>query len=263
MLWEELTASEFKEALEKSNRTCILPLGVIEKHGTHLPLGTDMYTARRVAEEIVKVVPVVVFPYYFFGQIAEARHCPGTIAIRPDLLYSLLEEVCSEISRNGFKKIILLDAHGGNRDFLHYFIFSTLYGKRDYAVYSIRLLPTPEGLDELRQMMGVKDLGSHAGNDETSRIMAIRPDLVKMDRIEKEGLVTYGKLNHLKETYTAVNWYADHPTHFAGDPSHACVEAGKRSIELVVEKAAAAIKIIKEDTVVGELLDEFYSKCQY
>ena len=110
MLWEELTSKEFADACEKVKGTCIVPFGVYEKHGNHLPLGTDVMVARKIAREVAKIEPAVVFPDYYFGQIAEARHVPGTIFIAPELLYGLLENVCREISRNGLKKIILLNS---------------------------------------------------------------------------------------------------------------------------------------------------------
>src|SRR5690554_4628985 len=122
MLWEELTAPEFEKAREKAKGVCVVPFGVIEKHGTHLPLGTDMIIARRVAEDLAKEEPVVLFPYYYFGQIFEARHVPGTIAVKPDLLFGLLDEVCDEIARNGFDKIVLLNSHGGNPMLIKYFM---------------------------------------------------------------------------------------------------------------------------------------------
>lgn len=260
MIWEDLTSVEFKDACVKTKGVCVLPLGVIEKHGTHLPLGTDMFHGRRIAEEVAKVEPVMIFPSYYFGQIAEARHCPGTIAINPELMYSMLEEVCNEISRNGFRKIVILDAHGGNVHFLNYFIQSTLYKKREYAVYNIRLSPDEQGYEEVDKVLEGRDSGSHGGNFETSRIMVIRPDLVKMDQVEQEGLKNYGMLNHLNDVYTAVNWYANHPTHFAGEPYHATPELGQLGIKLVTKKVVACIKAIKEDNVVAELLSEFYSK---
>jgi creatinine amidohydrolase len=261
MLWEELTAREFLEAVKISKGTCLLPIGVVEKHGQHLPLGTDMYMGRWLGEAIARIEPAVVFPYYFFGQIAEARHVPGTVSLSPSLQFSLLDEVCNEISRNGLKKVVLLDCHGGNKEFLNYFIQSTLYSKKDYAVYNVRLLPTPEGLKEIEKMLGTDDLGPHGGNSETSRIMAIRPDLVKMDRVIPEEFTAQEKLKHLKDTVTAMNWYADYPTHFAGDPSRASEAVGQRMLELVVDKVAGIVKVIKEDQVTAELLEEFYSKC--
>ena len=265
MLWEELRAGEFGAACEKAKGTCVIPIGVIEKHGDHLPLGTDMYRARMLAEEIAKLEPVVIFPYYFFGQIAEAKHCPGTIAIRPDLMYSMLEEICQEISRNGFKKIVILSTHGGNPFFVRYFAQSTLYAQRDYAVYVMEPgYGEDEGLmDEVKKILGSDHMGAHAGNLETSEIMAIRPDLVRMEISDPEGAKRRGMLKHIieKNIFTGINWYSNFPTHHAGDPSQAKAEAGEKVLNGIAKKLSKTIKAIKEDQETARLLGEFYSKC--
>lgn len=262
MLWEELTAAELAEACIKTNGTCIIPFGVIEKHGGHLPLGTDMILARKMAMDIANIEPVVIFPYYFFGQIAEARHVPGTIAIDPNLMYNILDEICREIARNGFKKIVILNSHGGNPSFIYYFVQSTLYKKKDYVVYFID--GSSSGPDEraaLAEMLGGNEPGEHGGNLETSLIMAARPELVKMNCVEQNGLRNYGMLNHLKgNAYTAMWWYAEHPTHFAGEPFHANPEIGRKVFAMMAKRFAHAIKVIKEDMTTAELQEEFFQK---
>lgn len=261
MLWEELTAGEFADACKKAKRTCLLPLGVIEKHGGHLPLGTDMFSARWFAEETAKLEPVVVFPYYMFGQIAEASHCPGTIAIKPELMYALLEEICSVISRNGLKKIVILDCHGGNEHFLRYFVQSTLYSKRDYAVYAIRPSYGEDTRKLLLEMFGTDDFGGHAGNTETSAIMHIRPDLVKGGQIEPEGAASWNRLEDIKnDAYTPMFWYADHPTHQSGNPSQASVEAGKVMHAAQIRHITKILRAIKNDETTANLINEFYDK---
>jgi len=261
MLWEELTSGEFVEARKRSHNTCLLPLGVIEKHGGHLPLGTDMFTARWLAEEVAKVEPVIVFPYYLFGQIAEASHCPGTITIKPELMFALLEEVCGAISRNGFKKIVILDCHGGNVHFLRYFVQSTLYSKRDYVVYVVQPSFGEETREKLIELFGSDDFGEHAGNTETSAIMHIRPDLVKPDQIDPEGALPWNRLEGINEhAYTPMFWYADHPTHQAGGPSSASLKAGKVMHNAQIEHIAKVVAMIKTDTMTAELVNEFYEK---
>ena len=79
--WDELTTSEWDKALDKSSRTCILPIGILEKHGPHSPLGSDLIHVRGVAARAVKQEYAVVFPDYFYGQINEARQQPGTFAL--------------------------------------------------------------------------------------------------------------------------------------------------------------------------------------
>ena len=99
MLWEELTAKEFPDCVKESEGICVLPIGVLEKHGNHLPVGTDMYTGQAVCKKAAEMEKSIVFPYYFLGQIAEARHFPGCISASHRLLMGALREMCDEICR--------------------------------------------------------------------------------------------------------------------------------------------------------------------
>jgi creatinine amidohydrolase/Fe(II)-dependent formamide hydrolase-like protein len=116
--WEELTAGDFTKAIEKSRGTCVLPFGVLEKHGPHLPLGNDLINVRYLAIHGAQQEFALVFPEYYFGQIFEAKHEPGTIAYSPRLQLELLQETTDEMSRNGCKKILILNGHGGNNHLL-------------------------------------------------------------------------------------------------------------------------------------------------
>src|SRR5229473_3097587 len=83
--WEELTAGDFRAAIQQSKGACLLPFGILEKHGPHLPLGTDLLNVRYVALHATDQEYAVVFPEYYFGQIFEAKHEPGTIAYSMEL----------------------------------------------------------------------------------------------------------------------------------------------------------------------------------
>src|SRR5262245_61209997 len=124
--WDELTASDWSKALEKSHQTAILPIGILEKHGPHAPIGSDLIQSRDLVARAVKQEYAVVFPDYFYGQIYEARHQPGTFALPPTLVLELLQATCDEIGRNGFKKIVIVNGHGGNTNLLRYFVQSQL-----------------------------------------------------------------------------------------------------------------------------------------
>src|SRR5204863_8460205 len=106
--WEELTASDFREGIRRSEGTCLLPFGILEKHGPHLPLGTDLLDVRHAALHAAEQEYVVVFPEYYFGQIFEAKHEPGTMAYSSTLQLQLLQETSDELARNGCKEIILV-----------------------------------------------------------------------------------------------------------------------------------------------------------
>src|SRR5659263_127021 len=89
---EEITSPKFPKAVELAGGVCVIPLGIIEKHGPHLPLGTDLYEAREVAFHAAEKEYAVVFPPYFVGQIFEAKHQPGAMAYSNDLMWKMLEE---------------------------------------------------------------------------------------------------------------------------------------------------------------------------
>jgi len=98
MNWEELTANQFPEAVAKAGGVCLLPLSCIERHGHHLPLGTDMFIGHDLCRRAAALEPAIVFPDLIFTQILEARHYPGTVALDPDLILRLLDNVCREIA---------------------------------------------------------------------------------------------------------------------------------------------------------------------
>jgi creatinine amidohydrolase len=90
--WEELTGPDFAKAIQKGQGTCILPFGIIEKHGPQLPLGTDLINVRYVALHAAQQEYSIIFPAYYFGQIFEAKHEPGTVAYSEHLQMELLHE---------------------------------------------------------------------------------------------------------------------------------------------------------------------------
>src|SRR5215470_5741089 len=116
--WDEITAADWNNALIKSNKTCILPIGILEKHGPHVPIGSDLIRVREYASHATQKEYAVVFPDYFYGQINEAKHQPGVFALPERVVWDLLENTCDEIARNGFNKIIIINGHGGNPELI-------------------------------------------------------------------------------------------------------------------------------------------------
>jgi len=256
--WEELTAPDFVLAVEQSKGVCVIPIGVIEKHGPHLPLGTDVYTSREVSRRAAEQEYCIVYPYYFVGQIFEAKHQPGTLAYSNEIMYKFLEETCEEISRNGIKKIILMNGHGGNTYFLQYFCQSQLSKSRDYAVY----LFTPSMDAEIQAKildMRKSTVGGHADEVESSTMLAIHPDLVKIDRASGESGVEMSRLQ-LKNAFTGIWWYARYPNHYAGDAKDANADLGEVSLEHRVGQLAEMIKAIKADDITLRLQNEFFEE---
>ena len=258
MRWEELTGDDFAGAVEKAQGVCLVPLSVIERHGHHLPIGTDMFIARELCSRATEQEQAVVFPDFVFTQIPEARHRAGTISIDGDLIVRLLDNICREVARNGFKKIVLVNAHGGNYNLLRYFNELQLYSPRDYVVYSITSFELSKG--DL-QVPWDAAADSPAGAGETTMILQIHPELVAMDTVpaEDEGRVL-GRLDELRSAniQTGIWWYADHPTHYGGDAKPATATWGEKLLQAMSDSLVQALKLIKSDTVTPALLDEFY-----
>ncbi len=261
MRWEELTGDLFPEAVKEAEGVCLLPLSVVERHAHHLPMGTDTYIGRELCRRVDEIEPVVIFPDFIFTQILEARHVAGTISIDGDLLLPLLDNVCREIARNGLKKIVIVNAHGGNNALIRYFIQLQLELERDYAVYIANGRLTPEEEESFRGMWAPEASG-HAGAGETSMIMVIRPDLVRSDALkpDNEGMAR-GRLDAVRDqgVETGIWWYADFPTHYSGDANVATAEKGEQLLAARAQALARAVRQIKQDEVTMQLQDEFFA----
>lgn len=262
MQWENLTAPDFAEAVEEAQGVCLLPLAVIEKHGDHLPLGTDLFIGLEVARRAAEIEPAILFPPFYFTQILEAKHQPGTIALGGHLMLELLEAVCDEIGRNGLRKIVFVPSHGGNRYLAPFFIQLMLEKRKGYMVYLPRMLEDPI-LTRLMKEMMESEFDHHGGEMETSLILAIHPELVKMDQIDERSGRRLGRLDHLPGMETPVSWYANFPDHYAGDARMATAEKGKRILEHWARRLAEAIKAVKKDRVTSGLYREFFGRTQH
>ena len=253
--WEELTGPDFVLAIQRAQGTCLLPFGILEKHGPHMPIGTDLIDVRHAALHAADQQYAVVFPEYYFGQISEARHEPGTMAYSRDLQLTLLQATTDEMARNGCKKILIVNGHGGNNSLLPYFAQSQLDKPRDYVVYLFdRRSPAAGGPQK-------KDsIDAHAGESETSKMMIARPDLLHMDRATRESGADQHRLNLPEGVYTGIWWYARFPDHYAGDGSAATQELGEFQMRWWIDTLAKTIAAIQADDVSIKLQNEFYEK---
>jgi creatinine amidohydrolase len=256
--WEDLTSAEFVQALQQSNQTCLLPFGVVEKHGPSGPLGTDLMNGRYVADLASKKEYTIVFPAYYFGQIAEARSQPGTLAYPSNIQLELLQITVDEMARNGCKKIIIQNAHGGNTNLLHYFAQTQLDHRHDYVVYAYFAANGPDLPAAAKASKPGAD--GHAGEGELSNVMAYAPQDVHPDRAGTESGEDQKHLSLPASVYTGIWWYASYPNHYQGDAAGASVARGKAATEYAATQLAAAIKAIKQDTSASQLQKEFFDK---
>ena len=259
--YEELTAPEFVQAVKLSDGVVILPIGILEKHGPHLPLGTDMLDCRELALQAAKKEYSIVFPEYYFGQIYEAKHQPGTIAYSAELVWNLLQETCEELARNGLKKIIIVNGHGGNRFFLHYFCQAQLAGRKDYAVILFRSESDPAVAEKVKALRKTTEDG-HAGETETSMMLYHRPDLAHFERGKDQSGENLKRLDHLPYVFTGIWWYARYPNHYSGDGSQANPKIGELLLNSRSDQLADLIRKFKKDNKVLRLQREFFDNAE-
>ncbi len=254
--WEELTAPDFVQAIHRSQGVCALPFGILEKHGPHLPIGTDLLDVRFAVMNAVKQEYAVVFPEYYFGQIFEARHQPGTVAYSLSTQLALLQETVGEMSRNGCKKIVIVNGHGGNNHLLPLFAQAQLATPRDYVVYVFGLPDT--GVPGRPAMKTPYD--QHAGEAETSSMLIARPDLVHPDRATQQSGLDLHRQSLPGSLYTGIWWYARFPNHYAGWGEAANKELGEFDQKEWSRQIAEAIKAIKADDVSLKLQNQYFEE---
>ena len=257
--WEELTAADFRQGIQQSKGTCLLPFGILEKHGPHLPLGTDLLNVRYAALQAAAQEYTVVFPEYYFGQIFEAKHEPGTVAYSADLQLRLLQETTDEMARNGCKKVIIVNGHGGNNHLLPFFAQSQLDNPHDYVVYVLAGGRQRDG-GPPKKSSGVD---YHAGENETSNTMVSRPDLVHIDRAANESGADQKRQSLPENLYTGIWWYARFPNHYSGDGAVATKELGEWNMKGWIDGIVESIRAVKADDASLKLQNEFYERSKH
>jgi creatinine amidohydrolase len=255
MEWIKLTSLEFNSACEKADRLCVVPFGCIEKHSEHLPLGTDSYVIEAISIAASEIEPVVIFPVLHFFENASAIPFPGSIALRWEVYFHWFENICEEISRNGFKKILIANGHGGNRAFIHNFLRNSLKTPKPYILYAV----DPQDLISkmFREKVLDNPVGSHAGETETSLLLYLYNHLVKMKNLPSEPGISQERLKHIDPASSPLDWIAKFPTHYAGNSSKATAEKGEKLFNEAVKNMADLIKRVKEDKVSARLFDKF------
>jgi len=280
MLWENLREEEIKQAAEISGGVCVMPMGCLEMHGQHLPLNTDNLIAEATALGAAEKEPVCIFPTFKLGDIQGLTSHYGSVILSVELQQAMLEEMCAEIARNGFKKILILNAHGGNPSMLHNFIRSTKNKRKDYVVlcrnaydYGIYDLMrdidngiefpilNDEDIGTLRDFTTNRKTIGHACLEETSLILEIAPELVRMDRMHVvDGLSTH-KADYLAEygmTASTRFFSVNYPNSYcAAHPDKASARIGRVLLDKYIERQAEAVRRLKADDKVLEWLDEY------
>ncbi len=178
--WEELTMPDF-EAARDQRYPVLLPVGSLEEHGPHLPLGTDTWHALEVARRVAVLRPALVAPPVFYGVCRSTRQHPGTVSLTGDTLRALIRDLGREFHRQGLGRLVFLSGHAGGT---HLAALLEVGEQLLEELPDLRLAVV-NLFDLLREVLAAKPelvatrKDGHAGEVETAVMLALRPQLVK------------------------------------------------------------------------------------
>ena len=184
--WADLTTRDFA-ALDTTRTVAVLPLGATEQHGPHLPLGVDTRLADGIVAAMLPLLPtdasVLVLPTQAIGLSPEHARFAGTLTLSAETLIRMWKEIGAGVARAGIKKLVLFNAHGGHVGAMDV-VARELREAHDLIVYSVSWFNLPLG--DAGTQFGADEhrFGVHAGDIETSMVLALHPELVRMQAAE-------------------------------------------------------------------------------
>jgi creatinine amidohydrolase len=247
--WQDMSSKEFGE-LDAARVIAVLPVGAIEQHGPHLPVATDACINQgvlaRAIEQMPDDLPVTVLPLLPVGKSDEHLAFPGTLSLSAETLIRVWTEIGEGVARAGIKKLVLFNSHGGQPQIMDV-VARDLRVRHAMMVvaYSWYAAGLPAGLFDDAEMRH----GIHAGAIETSMMLYLRPDLVRMDLAADFSPLMRelaGDYRHLSPTGAGrLAWMAQdlHPSGACGDARNADAERGRILIE---HAAQALIALLRE-----------------
>jgi creatinine amidohydrolase len=239
IMLEELTWPLVEKAMKDGYKTVLVPIGSIEQHGHHLPLATDSLMgealAKRLAEKLGKTL---VAPVLRPGCSVHHLAFPGSLSVSEETLMAMISDVCFSLDHHGFENIILLPSHGGNFAPVATVTQEIAPELKANLIAMGDLMGLIGKMQEAAVEKGIprETVGGHACSGETSIIMAVRPDLVRM-KDAKPGYIGPFTRKYQRQGFKAIS-----PTGVMGDPRPATKEAGELMIEKITDMYVAAIK---------------------
>lgn len=181
MKFELENSYDIKDLIKKNN-IAILPVGAIEAHGPHLPLGTDNILAESLANRLAERTDAFVLPTLPYGQVWSLRNFPGSINVSNDSLIHLLNDIGISINEQGFKTFVLISGHLGNNTALKE-AARKLYDRiPEMKVYYFFYPGMNEYVKEVRETPASHSSYFHACEIETSYMLYLSPEDVDMDK---------------------------------------------------------------------------------
>lgn len=234
---------------DKENTVIIQPIGATEQHGPHLPLAVDAVIGEAVLGKALYAlepeVPAYALPTLHYGKSNEHWHFPGTITLSAQTLLAVLREVGESIYRAGFRKLVLMNSHGGQPQVLEIVARDLHQTYEDFSVFPLFTWRVPNTAGELLSDQE-KALGIHAGDAETSLMLSVLPDQVQMNKAVREFPQELPQESLLSmEGALPFAWVTRDLTHSGvlGDATVATREKGDRILETV---AAGWVQVIRD-----------------
>jgi creatinine amidohydrolase len=179
-----LTWSEIEAMPAKENVVIIQPIGAIEQHGPHLPLIVDsaisMGVLGKALTQLESDIPAFALPCLYYGKSNEHWHFPGTITLTAQTLLLVIKETAESIYRSGFRKLILMNSHGGQPQIMEIIARDLHQEYEDFSVFPLFTWRVPNITSQLLTPKEL-ELGIHAGDAETSLMLSLLPKQVKME----------------------------------------------------------------------------------
>jgi creatinine amidohydrolase len=234
---------------DKENVVIIQPIGAIEQHGPHLPIAVDsaisMGVLGKALHKLEASIPSYSLPCLYYGKSNEHWHFPGTITLSAQTLLAVIKEMADSIYRAGFRKLVLMNSHGGQPQVMEIAARDLHQQYGDLLVFPFFTWRVPHITNELLTDKE-KEFGIHAGDAETSIMLSLLPDRVKMDRAVCEypcGLPEDGLLS--MEGKLPFAWLTNEisKSGVLGDATLATKEKGDRILESVAD---GWVKVIKD-----------------
>jgi creatinine amidohydrolase len=242
VMWKELTAEDLR-AKAAANAIVVLPVASMEQHGPHLPVGVDTFLCEAVckagAELAVKNQPVVVAPTLWCGMAEHHMAFGGTFTFDIPTYKAVLLSFLKSIERHGFKRVFIVNGHGGNIAALNSFLpdFARETGLTLYATTYFEL-----SRDDLAQFLEDQKSVHHACEVETSMMMVVAPATVKHDRLGE----AFGMLNgDPRKAYPAARFHSFKdltPSGVVGDARRANAQKGEKLLVVCAQGLAATLK---------------------
>jgi creatinine amidohydrolase len=184
-----LTWTEIAQMPDKENVVIIQPIGAIEQHGPHLPIIVDaaisMGVLGKALQQLETNIPAYALPCLYYGKSNEHSGFPGTITLSAETLLKVLWEMAESIYQSGFRKLVLMNSHGGQPQIMEIAARDLHQKYPDFSVFPLFTWRVPHLAGELLTQQEL-EYGIHAGDAETSIMLSLLPEQVKMERAVKE-----------------------------------------------------------------------------